>query len=93
VLLTVQSALRGLDPRSRRPAGRSARAGRTFLRVTLPQLRPSRRRRAAGDLYVLSDFGAVSILRYSTFTRALYLQYRSAFDRRRRRCSGCCWSR
>jgi iron(III) transport system permease protein len=30
---------------------------------------------------VLSDFGAVSILRYSTFTRALYLQYRSAFDR------------
>jgi iron(III) transport system permease protein len=32
-------------------------------------------------LYVLSDFGAVSILRYSTFTRAIYVQYRSAFDR------------
>jgi len=32
-------------------------------------------------LYVFSDFGAVSILRYSTFTRGLYLQYRSAFDR------------
>jgi iron(III) transport system permease protein len=50
--------------------------------VTLPQLRASA---AAGGLlvtlYVLSDFGAVSLLRYSTFTRALYLQYRAAFER------------
>lgn len=83
VLLTVQGALRGLDPaleEASRTLGRSPLA--TFLRVTLPQLRPSA---AAGGLlvtlYVLSDFGAVSILRYSTFTRALYLQYRSAFDR------------
>ncbi len=83
VLLTVQSALRGLDPRleeASRSLGHGAQA--TFFRVVLPQLRPSA---AAGGLlvglYVLSDFGAVSIMRYSTFTRALYLQYRTAFDR------------
>ena len=83
VLLTVQAALRGLDP-SLEEASRSLGRGpfTTFRKVTLPQLRPSA---AAGGLlvtlYVLSDFGAVSILRYSTFTRALYLQYRTAFDR------------
>jgi iron(III) transport system permease protein len=83
VLLTVQAALRGLDP-SLEEASRLLGHGpvRTFLRVTVPQLRASA---SAGGLlvalYVLSDFGAVSILRYSTFTRGLYLQYRSAFDR------------
>jgi iron(III) transport system permease protein len=83
VLLTVQAALRGLDP-SLEEASRSLGRGplATFWRVTVPQLRVAA---AAGGLlvtlYVLSDFGAVTILRYSTFTRALYLQYRSAFDR------------
>ncbi len=83
VLLTVQAGLRGLDP-SLEDAARSLGHGPVdiFFRIVLPQLRPSA---AAGallvSLYVLSDFGAVSILRYSTFTRALYLQYRTAFDR------------
>jgi iron(III) transport system permease protein len=83
VLLTVQASLRGLDP-SQEEASRLLGHGpvRTFLQVTIPQLRASI---AAGGLlvtlYVFSDFGAVSILRYSTFTRGLYLQYRSAFDR------------
>jgi iron(III) transport system permease protein len=83
VLLTCQASLRGMDP-SLEEASRSLGHGpvRTFVRVTLPQLRPAA---AAGGLlvtlYVLSDFGAVSMLRYSTFTRALYLQFRSAFDR------------
>jgi iron(III) transport system permease protein len=83
VLLTVQAGLRGIDP-SLEEASRLLGKGplRTFLQVTVPQLRASA---AAGGLlvllYVFSDFGAVSILRYSTFTRGLYLQYRSAFDR------------
>jgi len=83
VLLTVQGALRGLDP-SLEDASRLLGQGpfATFRRVTLPQLRPAA---AAGallvTLYVLSDFGAVSMLRYSTFTRAVYMQYRAAFDR------------
>ena len=83
VLITVQASLRGLDP-ALEEASRLLGHGplRTFVRVTLPQLRVSA---SAGallvTLYVFSDFGAVSILRYSTFTRGLYLQYRSAFDR------------
>lgn len=83
VIITVQAALRGTD-HNLEQASRSLGHGplSTFLRVTLPQLRASA---AAGGLlvtlYVLSDFGAVSLLRYSTFTRALYLQYRAAFER------------
>lgn len=83
VLLTVQGALRGIDPaleEASRTLGQDGWA--TFRRVTLPQLRPAT---AAGALlvalYVLSDFGAVSLMRYSTFTRAIYLQYQAAFDR------------
>ena len=32
-------------------------------------------------LYTLSDFGAVSLLRFETFTWAIYLQYQTVFDR------------
>jgi iron(III) transport system permease protein len=83
VLLLVSAALRGLDP-SLAEAGRSL--GQTpatvFRRVTLPALRPSI---GAGALlvalYTLSDFGVVSLMRYDALTRAIYLQYRSLFDR------------
>lgn len=51
-------------------------------RVTLPLVRPAA---AAGALlvalYVLSDFGAVTMLRYSTFTSAIYLQLVGRYDR------------
>jgi iron(III) transport system permease protein len=53
-----------------------------FHRVVLPQLRPAM---TGGGLliflYVLSDFGAVSIMRIDTLTRAIFLEYRSSFDR------------
>lgn len=77
VLLTVRSALLRLD-NSLEDAAYSLGNGRwyTFWRITLPQLRPSI---AAGGLlvalYTLSDFGAVSLLRYETFTWAIYLEY------------------
>jgi iron(III) transport system permease protein len=53
-----------------------------LLRVTWPQVRPA----ALGSgllvaLYTLSEFGAVSILRFDTFTRAIYNAYRGSFDR------------
>ncbi|MFQ5878994.1 MAG: ABC transporter permease, partial [Dehalococcoidia bacterium] len=76
-LLTVRAALRGLDP-ALEEASRSLGYGpwRTFRRTTLPHLRPAI---AAGGLlvalYTLHDFGAVSLLRYETFTWAIYLQY------------------
>ncbi|PKB78445.1 MAG: iron ABC transporter permease [SAR202 cluster bacterium Io17-Chloro-G9] len=83
VLLTVRAALMRMDPaleEASRGLGRSSRA--TFFRVILPLLRPSI---AGGSLlvalYTLSDFGAVSLLRYETFTWAIFLQYDSALDR------------
>jgi len=83
VLLSVRGALRSLDP-GLEEASRSLGHGpwRTFWFVTLPQLRPAI---AAGALltalYTLSDFGAVSLLQFNSFSRAIYVQYRSAFDR------------
>lgn len=83
VLLTLMAAFRGLDP-CLEESSRSMGSGpwRTFWRVVLPQLRPGL---AAGSLlvalYTLRDFGAVSLLKYETFTWAIYLQYQTSFDR------------
>ena len=83
VLLSIRSALWGIDPaleEGSRSLGLGALA--TFWRVTLPQLRPAM---AAGGLlvalYTLSDFGAVSLLRFDSFTRIIFIQYQTAFDR------------
>ncbi|MGH3022494.1 MAG: ABC transporter permease, partial [Gaiellaceae bacterium] len=83
VYLLAVAAFRELDPaleEASRSLGRSR--AQTFRRVTLPVLRPSL---GAGALlvalYTLSDFGAVSLMQYSSLTRAIYLQYRSLFDR------------
>ena len=83
VVLTVRAALLRIDPsleESSRSLGRGSWT--TFFFVTLPLLRPGI---AAGGLlvalYTLSDFGAVSLLRYETFTWAIFVQYESALDR------------
>ena len=83
ILLTVRGVLRNLDP-TLEDAARGLGLGpwSTTLRVVLPQLRPAI---GAGallvGLYTLSDFGAVSLFRYETFTWAIYQQYQSSFDR------------
>ena len=83
LLLVLRAGLRGVDP-ALEDASRSLGVGpwRTFLRVTVPQLRVPI---AAGSLlvalYVVSDFGAVSILRTDTVTRAIFIQYQNSFDR------------
>ncbi len=83
LFLTVRGAIASLD-RSTEEAARGLGHGawKTFFRVTLPQLRPSI---AAGSLlvalYTLSDFGAVSLMRYNTFTFTIYQQYESSIDR------------
>jgi iron(III) transport system permease protein len=91
VYLPVAAALRGLDgtlEEVARSLGRSRAA--TFWHVTLPQLRPAA---AAGallvGLYALSDFGAVSLLRFTAFTRAIYLSYQASFDRTPAAVLGC----
>ena len=83
VLLPVRAALARTDPaleEASRGLGRGALA--TFRRVTIPMLRPAI---VTGSLlvalYTLSDFGAVSLLRYQTFTWSIYIQYDSAIDR------------
>jgi iron(III) transport system permease protein len=53
-----------------------------LVRVTWPQVRPAAT--AASllvALYVLAEFGAIAILRFDTFTRAIYNAYRLSFDR------------
>ena len=54
---------------------------RTFLLITLPLMRPAI---VAGLslvlLYVVSDFGAVSLLRFQTFTYAVYQQVSGRYD-------------
>jgi len=83
VFLPVRAALQGTDAALEEVA-RSLGRGRwrTVLTVTLRQVRPAM---AAGGLlvalYVLSDFGAVSLLRFDSLTRVIYTSYRSSFDR------------
>jgi len=83
VLLPVRSTLQRLDPQLEEAARSMGRTpAETFRTVVLPQLRPAL---AAGSvlvaLYVMSDFGAVSIMRFESFTTEIYVQYRSSFDR------------
>ncbi|MDA1001713.1 MAG: iron ABC transporter permease, partial [bacterium] len=83
IYLLASAALR-LSDRSLEEAAQASGLGRwkTFFRVTLPLLRPAV---GAGallvGLYVLSDFGAVSLTRTDTFTAAIYLQLTGRFDR------------
>ena len=82
-LLTINAALARVDPQleeAARGMGRSPWS--TYRTVVLPQLVPAI---GAGALlvalYALSDFGAVSIMRFDSFTRAIYTSYRASFDR------------
>jgi iron(III) transport system permease protein len=83
VYLSVRAALVGLDP-ALEEASRCLGHGslRTFFGCVLPQLRPAVATGALlSALYTVSDFGVVTLLRYDVFTRAVYVQYRSSFDR------------
>ena len=82
VYLLVRSAIQNLNvsfEEVARACGVSPWA--TLRRVTLPLIRPAI---AAGlalvILYVISDFGAVSLLRYQTLTYAVYQQMTSRYD-------------
>lgn len=83
VLLTVRGSLLRMDPaliETSRSLGHGSWA--TFRKVILPMLRPAIMAGALlVALYVLSDFGAVSLLRYETFTWAIFVQYESGLER------------
>lgn len=83
VALPVIAALRTSDPALEEVARTLGnRPTAAFARATLPQIWPA----AAGGallvaLYVLSDFGAVALMRVDAFTRVIYTSYRASFDR------------
>ena len=83
IFLNVRSALLGIDPaleESARSLGYRRRD--VFYYVLIPQLRPALY--ASGllvALHVLGDFGVVSLMRFETFSYALYVQYIASFDR------------
>ena len=82
VYLPVAATLRRLDPADRgvgacagvRPAG-------VFFRVVLPQLRLAI---LGGGLligvHLLAEYGAFAMLRFDTFTTAIFEQFQSTFD-------------
>ena len=83
VFLPLRAAMISLDD-SFEDASRSLGRGRikTFYYVTLPLLLPAMR--SGGllvALYTLSDYGAVALLRYQTFTWAIMNMYNGAFNR------------
>jgi iron(III) transport system permease protein len=83
VFLSVRAGFAGLDP-SLEDAARCLGRGpwQTFRHVTLPQLKPSIHAGALlSALYTLSDFGAVTLLQFDSFTRAIYVQYTASLDR------------
>jgi iron(III) transport system permease protein len=83
VYLIVGAALRRIDPTVEEAArGLGSSPWSVFTRIVLPQLRQAI---GAGvllsALYTLSDFGAVSLVGYDSFTRVVYAQYAGRLDR------------
>ncbi|MBB6098131.1 iron(III) transport system permease protein [Deinobacterium chartae] len=83
VYLALRAALRDFDPALWEAARSLGHGGwSAFGRTVLPALRPAL---TGGGLlvalYTVSDFGAVALLQYDTFSRAIYVQYQGAFDR------------
>jgi iron(III) transport system permease protein len=91
VLLPVAAALRG-GGSALEEVARSLGHGpvRVLMHVTLRRVWPAA---TAGGLlvalYVLSDFGAVSLMRYDAFTLGIYTSYRATFDRTPAAVLGC----
>ncbi|HEX3244266.1 MAG TPA: iron ABC transporter permease [Chloroflexota bacterium] len=82
VYLPVAAALRGLDP-ALEECARALGKGpwKTIRDVVLPQLRPA----LLGGLllvtlHLLAELGALQMLRFPTFTTAIYDQYQSTFN-------------
>ncbi len=82
VYLPVAVVLRRMDP-ALEDSARSLGLGpwRTFFRVTLPQLKLALLGGALiVAIHLLSEFGAFAMLRFRTFTTAIYDEYRLSFD-------------
>ena len=82
LFLNLRTALLGLDPSLEESAqSLGYRYREAFFHIILPQLRPAFY--ASGlliSLHVLGDFGVVSLMRYETFSYALYTEYTLSFE-------------
>lgn len=83
LFINLRAGLLGLDPALEETAQSFGyNPGRIFFNTVLPQLKPAL---YSGGLlvalHVLGDFGVVSLMRFETFSYALFLQYTAAFDR------------
>lgn len=82
VYLPVVATLRGLDPALEETARALGKGPwRTFWRIVLPQLRPG----LLGGcllvtLHIFAELGALELLRFQTFTTAIYNQFQSTFN-------------
>ena len=83
VYLMARAGLRRIDPALEEAArGLGAGPWRRFRTITLAQLRPAVGAGALlAALYTLSDFGAVSLMRFDAFTSVIYGQYQGRIDR------------
>jgi iron(III) transport system permease protein len=83
VVISTRAALMRLDPATEEAARSLGRGPWEALRsAVLPVILPAIGAGALlACLYAISDFGAVSILRYDTLATAIYSQYRFSFDR------------
>lgn len=83
LFLSIRAALLRMDE-SLEEAGRSLGLSHreVFFRVTVPHLWPAYMAGAVLIvLHVAGDFGVVSLMRFETFSLAIYLQFAAAFDR------------
>ena len=83
IFLAIRGSINNIDPsieESAKALGKNSL--KVFTTITLPHIKPAL---IAGSLFValytLSDFGAVSMMRYNTFTWTIYQQYGSVIDR------------
>jgi len=85
IFLLTSAALRSMNASTEEAARSLGQTGFRLLRkVTLPLLRPAI---AAGSLlvalHILADFGVVSMMRFDTFTTAIYTELTARFSRER----------
>ena len=83
IILTIRSNLSNMDVSGEETAKMMGLSRlQTLIKVTIPSIKPAI---LSGSLlvslYTLSDFGAVSLLRYKTLTWSIYTQYEAGFDR------------
>lgn len=83
MFLNLRTGFLSIDPSTIEAARSLGETGpRAFRRIAIPQLIPAFLSGAMlVGLYVFGDFGVVSLMRFETFSYAIFLQYMASYDR------------